>query len=173
MRGATPVWARSVALVAGVATLGFAFFGPGPDSARVPTHSMALDAPTTRSLVGAPPEDTMGLFSFTSKANTVKDIRPGDIAAWRGKARFVDVREPHEFNGDLGHIDGAELAPLATIGQAMQDWDKEQPVVVICRSGGRSGRAAEVLARAGFTQVMNLAGGMMGYQGAGLAVVRR
>jgi rhodanese-related sulfurtransferase len=102
----------------------------------------------------------------------VNDISVRDIAGMHGKVRFVDVREPHEYTGELGHIDGAELVPLATVGVAMQSWNPDEAVVLICRSGGRSGRAAEMLVQSGFKQVMNMAGGMLAYDAANLPVVR-
>jgi sulfur dioxygenase len=100
------------------------------------------------------------------------DISVRDIESYRGKARFIDVREPFEYTGDLGHIAGTELVPLASVSGAASSWDLNEPIVVICRSGGRSGRAAEALARAGFKQVMNMAGGMLAYNAAGLPVER-
>ena len=82
--------------------------------------------------------------------------------------RWIDVREPSEFVGELGHIDGAELVPQATLGTASVAWDKSETIVVICRSGGRSARAARLLAIAGFEKVINLAGGMQEWNRLGL-----
>jgi rhodanese-related sulfurtransferase len=89
------------------------------------------------------------------------------------KLRLVDVREPDEFVGELGHVDGAELVPLATVGAVAQGWPRDQTLVMICRSGGRSGRAARELVGLGFTTVMNLKGGMLAWNAASLPVVRR
>jgi rhodanese-related sulfurtransferase len=100
------------------------------------------------------------------------DISVRDIESYRGKARLVDVREPFEYTGDLGHIAGAELVPLGSVSGAASSWDPNEPIVLICRSGGRSGRAADALVRAGFKNVMNMAGGMMAYNAAGLPVER-
>lgn len=100
-----------------------------------------------------------------------RDVGPAEALAARGAVRLVDVREPHEYTGD-GHIAGAELVPLATLSGAMRAWPRERDVIVICRSGGRSARAAEAMVAAGFARVMNLAGGMLAYQAAGLPVER-
>lgn len=81
-------------------------------------------------------------------------------------ARFIDVREPHEYTGELGHIEGAELVPLATVEEAAKTWDREQPIVLICRSGRRSARAAEQLMLQGFQTVANMKGGMLAYRSA-------
>jgi rhodanese-related sulfurtransferase len=86
--------------------------------------------------------------------------------------RLIDVREPGEFRGDLGHIQGAELVPLATLATAAKSWNTETPILVICRSGGRSARGSELLASMGFSKVHNMAGGMLSWNAAGLPVVR-
>lgn len=86
--------------------------------------------------------------------------------------RVVDVREPDEFTGPLSHIQGAELVPLGTIGAAAAQWPREQPILLVCRSGGRSGRAAQALAQAGFAHVYNLNGGMLAWSDAALPVER-
>ena len=99
-----------------------------------------------------------------------REISPAEALAARGRARIIDVREPHEFTGELGHIPGAELVPLATVGEQAKRWDHTTDIIVVCRSGGRSGRAAETLVRAGFTRVMNMTGGMLAYNAARLPV---
>jgi rhodanese-related sulfurtransferase len=99
------------------------------------------------------------------------DLNPTAAFAIRDAARIIDVREPDEFTGELGHIPGAELVPLATVERTAAAWDRTAPLIVVCRSGGRSGRAAQALIRAGFHRVMNLAGGMLAYRAAGLPVV--
>ncbi len=84
--------------------------------------------------------------------------------------RVVDVREPHEFGGPLGHIDGAELVPLAGVEAEAARFASGRPLLLVCRSGGRSGKACEKLAARGL-DVTNLAGGMIGWNRVGLPVV--
>lgn len=86
--------------------------------------------------------------------------------------RFVDVREPDEFVGELGRVPGAELVPLATVGGAAAGWDREAPVVTICRSGGRSGKAALALLAKGFRSVASMRGGMISWNDKRLPVER-
>ncbi|QSQ21240.1 rhodanese-like domain-containing protein [Pyxidicoccus parkwayensis] len=86
--------------------------------------------------------------------------------------RCVDVRELSEFDGVLGHIDGVQLVPLATLRSAAADWPRDADVVMVCRSGARSGKAAVLLRELGFTRVMNLRGGMLAWNAAELPVVR-
>ncbi|MET0411136.1 MAG: MBL fold metallo-hydrolase [Polyangiaceae bacterium] len=72
----------------------------------------------------------------------------------------LDVREPDEFRGHLGHVPGAELAPLRTLAAGSSTLPRDRPVVTVCRSGGRSGKAALQLLDAGLARVASLVGGM-------------
>lgn len=74
--------------------------------------------------------------------------------------RIVDVREPDEWSGELGHIPEAELVPLATLQDAARGWSPEQPLLLVCRSGNRSQKAAQALSELGFKDLTNLEGGM-------------
>lgn len=106
------------------------------------------------------------------KQAAYREIAPRAVWDTLGTARLIDVREPHEFVGELGHVQGAELVPLETLEAASKGWERDAPLVMICRSGGRSGRAAEHLAAQGFVAVMNMVGGMLAWSGAGLPVAR-
>lgn len=101
-----------------------------------------------------------------------RDVAPAAAYQARETLRLIDVREPVEYTGDLGHIPGTELVPLDTLDRHLGRWDKDAEIIVICRSGGRSARAAEKLARAGFRRVMNMTGGMIAYNAEQLPVVR-
>lgn len=85
------------------------------------------------------------------------------VAAHRGTFRLVDVREPHELEGPLGHIDGVENVPLLELLAQAPHLDVEQPLVLVCRSGRRSAEAAERLRRAGVQTVATVEGGMLAY----------
>jgi len=78
-------------------------------------------------------------------------------------AILVDVRTPQEFHGRTGHIPGATLVPLGDLINNIQQLDqyKDEEVVVVCHSGSRSMMASQLLARAGFSDVRNLTGGMI------------
>jgi sulfur dioxygenase len=90
------------------------------------------------------------------------------VAEHRRELQIVDVREPHEYTGELGHIPGARLVPLGALAGQAEALDKSVPVVTVCRSGGRSAQAVTILARAGFGKVANLAGGMLEWHARGL-----
>lgn len=101
-----------------------------------------------------------------------REIEPSQIPSPPDGVRIIDVREPAEFTGELGHIPGAELVPLATVSDASASWSRDAELLVVCRSGGRSARAAQLLCALGFRRVINLFGGMMGYNEAGLPISR-
>jgi rhodanese-related sulfurtransferase len=117
---------------------------------------------------------TMGTLyeRATATSSGYRDIDPTSVASAGPGVRVVDVREPHELASDLGHIAGVENVPLASVESASRTWDKEQEVVLVCRSGGRSGRVAAYLASEGFTRVMNMVGGMLSWNAARLPVER-
>lgn len=108
----------------------------------------------------------------TAHQDGFRDVDPLLLEQHKSEARLIDVREPHEYVGELGHIDGAELVPLGTIGQAAAAWDRDAELVVICRSGARSAQASRALVSMGFTRIMNMRGGMMAWNHAQLPVVR-
>ncbi|MDH3282927.1 MAG: rhodanese-like domain-containing protein, partial [Gammaproteobacteria bacterium] len=83
------------------------------------------------------------------------------------------VRESNEYTGDLGHIPGSSLMPLPQLRERLDKLDKDEPIVTVCRSGGRSAQAATLLAKAGFAKVANLRGGMLNWHAHGLPVEGR
>jgi rhodanese-related sulfurtransferase len=85
-----------------------------------------------------------------------------------GLFRLVDVRGPGELAMPGESVLQAVNVPLDTLVKASQGWDKTEPLVMMCRSGGRSARAAQYLLSAGFTNVASMEGGMMGWAAAGL-----
>lgn len=117
----------------------------------------------------------MSLFDSTAKPNPAgyRDVQVLDVhTVGANGAVIIDVREPHEFVGELGHVPGATLVPLASVPAQAVTWDKSLEYLLVCRSGGRSGQAAQALHRAGFTRVMNLVGGMLAWNQAGLKTER-
>ncbi len=84
----------------------------------------------------------------------------------------LDVRTPGEFRGRGGHLPGAILVPLGELEQHLAELGKvrDREVIVVCRSGNRSAIASRILCDAGFTEVMNLAGGLIAWQRSGLPV---
>jgi len=89
------------------------------------------------------------------------EIQPNVLEENLGKVEIIDVREPDEFDGALGHIRSAKLVPLGTLMEKAETLPKDKPLVVACRSGARSAQATVLLRNKGFTRVANLAGGML------------
>ena len=95
------------------------------------------------------------------------------MAEISGNVKLIDVRRPDEFGAELGHIDGAELITLGPdLVQYLNTENKDQEIVFVCRSGGRSGSATYESARMGFTKTMNLTGGMLAWNALKFPVVK-
>lgn len=82
------------------------------------------------------------------------------------------VRKPEEYTGELGHIPGAVLIPVGELPGRLDELagKESQPVVTVCRSGGRAATAAAILRVAGFADVRALEGGMTRWRDRGLPV---
>ena len=89
------------------------------------------------------------------------EVQPHWLEEHAREVQIVDVREPEEFNGPLGHISGAKLLPLGSLNDELPGLKKEEPIVTVCRSGARSAQATVILGKAGFGKVANLSGGML------------
>jgi glyoxylase-like metal-dependent hydrolase (beta-lactamase superfamily II)/rhodanese-related sulfurtransferase len=98
------------------------------------------------------------------------EVQPQWLEEHLRDVQIVDVREPAEFNGPLGHVPGAKLLPLGSLGEASTQLSKERPVVTVCRSGARSAQATVLLGKAGFSKVANLSGGMLRWRAQRYAV---
>jgi rhodanese-related sulfurtransferase len=87
----------------------------------------------------------------------------------RERATMIDVSEAAEFAA--GHIVGARSVPLGELesGKGLPG-NKTLPVVLICATGARSGRAVGVLRKAGYEKVQSLAGGLAAWREANLPV---
>ena len=89
------------------------------------------------------------------------EVQPHWLEEHLREVQVVDVREPDEFNGPLGHVPGARLLPLGSLLQKTDVLERERPIVTVCRSGARSAQASVMLGGAGFDKVANLSGGML------------
>jgi len=89
------------------------------------------------------------------------ELNPNWLEENARAVQIIDVREADEFNGPLGHIEGARLVPLGALAARAKELDAEVPIVTVCRSGARSAQATVLLKKAGFGNVANLAGGML------------
>ena len=97
-----------------------------------------------------------------------------DVAeAWRRQqagSLLVDLHEPDEWRG--GHAAGATLIPLGSLSARLAELPCDREILLICRSGNRSGQAQRWLRQQGYDGALNVAGGMAAWQQAGLPVER-
>jgi len=116
------------------------------------------------------------VFALTScNGQTQKDIKLIDPVAFKKEItatpnpQILDVRTPEEYASE--HLDQAKnvnwLSP--DFATNASKYDKAKPVFVYCKSGGRSHKAAEKLAEMGFTNIIEMEGGIMKWSAAGLS----
>lgn len=101
-------------------------------------------------------------------ASMVTDISAEELSQKLSTVHLVDVRRPDEYTGELGHIAGTQLMTLDTIPEHIESLPKDEPVVFVCRSGGRSAQASAYALQNGFKHVFNMQGGMLKWNELGL-----
>ena len=115
------------------------------------------------------------IWNLLSDAGNRFNIDPADatLKINHDDAVVIDVRSMKEFSD--GHILHAENVPLNGLKNQLPRLEKykDRPVILVCRSGSRSGMAAGMLRKAGFQQAYNLRGGMLAWENAGLPVKRK
>jgi glyoxylase-like metal-dependent hydrolase (beta-lactamase superfamily II)/rhodanese-related sulfurtransferase len=136
-------------------------------------HPKLIDVAVPANLRCGRPENEAGLaadpgwaplhYSFAG----LWEIEPHGLEEHAGEVQILDVREPDEFTGPLGHIAGAVLIPLGELAGRAEELSKERPVVAVCRAGSRSAQAVAILQQKGFKDVANLTGGMLRWHAQG------
>jgi sulfur dioxygenase len=116
----------------------------------------------------APAEPDWAPLRFTFGG--VWEVEPHWLEENLAKVRVLDVREPAEFQGPLGHIGGAILIPLGELAQRAAELPKDKPIVAVCRAGSRSAQATAILQKAGVKDLANLPGGMLRWRAEGRSV---
>lgn len=103
----------------------------------------------------------------------IKEITPKDAwDAMSGDVRVLDVREAGEY--EAGRVPGAINIPRGVlefrIGEVPEFARKDAPIVLYCRTGGRAALATVALNQIGYSNVVSVTGGIMGWEQAGLPV---
>ncbi len=113
-------------------------------------------------------------MSVQTDPRTIASISPRELAGHGDRVDLIDVRTPAEYR-EL-HASPARLVPLDSLepGAVMTSRGDaaDQPLYVICRSGSRGKQACAKFAAAGYRNVVNVEGGTLAWEQAGLAVVR-
>jgi glyoxylase-like metal-dependent hydrolase (beta-lactamase superfamily II)/rhodanese-related sulfurtransferase len=122
-------------------------------------------------------DDDSVKFPSLAQLAQVRQLSPRDLyqrLQAANPAVLLDVREPDEFTGELGHVAGSILIPLRHLSARANELEKvkDREIVVICRAGVRSTTAAAILTSLGFEHVCNLKGGMLDWVEGKLPVER-
>jgi sulfur-carrier protein adenylyltransferase/sulfurtransferase len=130
-----------------------------PDCPVCGTH------PTVTKLIDY--EQFCGMMPAATETPVAQTTNPTEITALELKQRLdrgdklhiVDVREPNEYQ--INRIPGSQLIPLGDIPKRYTELNPDQEIVVQCKMGGRSAKAADFLRSVGFKHVLNLKGGIL------------
>lgn len=90
------------------------------------------------------------------------------VASHRQDVHVLDVRTSAELEGELGQLRGAQLIPLDELRSRTAEVPSDKPVVVLCQTGKRSAIATQILSKAGYNRVANVAGGLLRWRELGL-----
>jgi adenylyltransferase/sulfurtransferase len=132
-----------------------------PDCPVCGTH------PTVRELIDyeqfcgvapAPPEATMTTETNETETTVTELKRKMDA---KEPFFLLDVREPNEYQ--IGKIPGSTLIPLGEVPQRVGEIPRDKEIIVHCKMGGRSAKAAQFLRQQGFSRVRNLKGGILAW----------
>lgn len=99
----------------------------------------------------------------------VKEIEVADLAQMKiekqNPFRIVDIRQPAELRH--GVIPGAEIMPMHVIPLRINEFGRDETLIMVCRSGARSAQACMFMQQHGYDNVFNLRGGMIAWAGSG------
>ncbi len=101
----------------------------------------------------------------------INEIEVSELAELRENGetiRVIDIRQPAELNS--GTIPGAEALPMHIIPLRINEFKRDEKLVMVCRSGARSAQACMFMQQQGYDNVFNLRGGMIAWAGSGLEI---
>ncbi len=105
---------------------------------------------------------------------SVEEVKRLVASAGESGRLLLDVRQPDEYVGELGHVPGAILIPLPELPERLSEIEsyREKTVIAICRTGSRSAKATLLLKDAGFQDVWNMTGGTTAWREKGFPIER-
>ncbi len=127
--------------------------------AKDPACPVCGTAPTIRELIDY--EAFCGVSQPQKGSGQVREIGATELSKSLDRVLLIDVREP--FEAEIARIPGARLIPLGELRDRLDEIDRHADIVVHCRSGQRSAKAARWLEEAGFERVRNLRGGILAW----------
>jgi phage shock protein E len=122
-------------------------------------NSTTATAPTNTAVTGVLDLNTLPPSVDVQTVASLKD---------REDVLVLDVRELNEY--EAGHIPGVTLIPMGEVANRLNEIPTDQTVIVTCRTGNRSGQVADFLRQNGYTNIHNMAGGIVEWEAAGLPV---
>jgi glyoxylase-like metal-dependent hydrolase (beta-lactamase superfamily II)/rhodanese-related sulfurtransferase len=134
---------------------------PKQIAVAVPAN-MRAGEPDDAAARGAPSSSPSSSWGPTVRTYAgITEIAPEWVARHREEVHVLDVRAPVEFDGELGHIAGAQLIPIDDLRARVAEVPTDKPVVCVCQTGRRAAMATVILGKAGVRRTANLAGGMV------------
>src|SRR5262245_21527847 len=127
-----------------------------PDCPVCGTHPTVTKLIDYEQFCGVPAAEEAPMSGNTTEISAVdlkKRLDRGD------KLTIVDVREPHEYQ--INRIAGSVLIPLGDIPKRYVELDPNDELIMQCKVGGRSAKAADFLRSKGYKKVLNLTGGIL------------
>ncbi|MCS6839709.1 MAG: rhodanese-like domain-containing protein [Roseiflexus sp.] len=109
------------------------------------------------------------VFRLRPRPDEITPVEVQQRLARGERLYLLDVREREEYVE--AHIPDSVLIPLGQLSRKLSSIPKDATIIAICRSGNRSGIAADILRRAGYSNVLNLRGGIIAWVRAGLPIV--
>ena len=145
-----------------------------PSSRKAFCRLMAVLLPlvTLSACATEAPADTAAADSVKAVVRDLSATEVHQMIQDNPEVLIIDVRTPVEYNAPGGHMPGAQLKPL----QEIQTWAptlasyRDQQIILVCRSGNRSGQAMRYLQQQGFQNLVNMQGGMLDWTRKGFAV---
>jgi len=107
----------------------------------------------------------LGLIMIFRPGSGAPAVTPDDAERMmqsRDSVLLLDVRTPSEYSGPSGHLEGALLIPVQELEERMGELEqyRQKTIIAYCRSGNRSGRAANLLNSRGY-RALNMTGGII------------